>query len=494
MRRVLAMLTTVGLLAGVLTGTAAAQPAEAAHDPGHELIVLDFDTSIQEVAYDGDDFAYVRAGDDVIVFSLPTWRYERTITPGVLTLPMVVRDGVIVASSSDLVVEIDGVTGEVLATYDPSPLLGGSERVWDVVADDDQILGVTAAGLFRVDRNDGSIALVAAGATGDIYAELLLDETGGYAYVGNGEPGYPKKLDWTDPTLPVVGAYAGSVSWENAGSFSSAMALSSDGAELYGGGGETIDTETMTLVDTLDVGPAGGGTDERSIWYRPWAEQIQLVDRDSREITRVDSVCRLYGSVDQGELEVGGNRMVVWLASDHQLCIEPVDGSGAAPGSLRLRAGSSFAGVSPVDVYFLVWSDVSGRLVYESPAPQDTLEIQVPAGGYLVLVIDEIRPEHYPFFSAWHDGSPILSKGDLDPLVVPPSLDVPERDILLDPVFSDLWDGSPTFRGAIIWLRDTGITRGCSEIDFCGRDYVTRGQMAAFIDRALGLPTGPPTP
>jgi hypothetical protein len=40
----------------------------------------------------------------------------------------------------------------------------------------------------------------------------------------------------------------------------------------------------------------------------------------------------------------------------------------------------------------------------------------------------------------------------------------------------------------IIWLYESGITKGCTATRFCPLNTVTRGQMAAFLDRALGLP------
>ena len=46
------------------------------------------------------------------------------------------------------------------------------------------------------------------------------------------------------------------------------------------------------------------------------------------------------------------------------------------------------------------------------------------------------------------------------------------------------------FEADIDWLAASGITRGCNPPDndrFCPTDYVTRGQMAAFLVRALGL-------
>ena len=57
-----------------------------------------------------------------------------------------------------------------------------------------------------------------------------------------------------------------------------------------------------------------------------------------------------------------------------------------------------------------------------------------------------------------------------------------------DAIFVDL-DGS-VFEGDIEWLALSGITKGCNppvNNMFCPNDYVTRGQMAAFLVRALHL-------
>ncbi len=51
--------------------------------------------------------------------------------------------------------------------------------------------------------------------------------------------------------------------------------------------------------------------------------------------------------------------------------------------------------------------------------------------------------------------------------------------------FSDT--AGSVFLGDIIWLADNGITKGCGPTTFCPDDNVTRGQMAAFLVRALGL-------
>jgi hypothetical protein len=58
--------------------------------------------------------------------------------------------------------------------------------------------------------------------------------------------------------------------------------------------------------------------------------------------------------------------------------------------------------------------------------------------------------------------------------------------------FIDVPDGS-LFHDDIEWLADAGITKGCNpptNDHYCPQDSVTRGQMAAFLVRALDLPAG----
>lgn len=54
--------------------------------------------------------------------------------------------------------------------------------------------------------------------------------------------------------------------------------------------------------------------------------------------------------------------------------------------------------------------------------------------------------------------------------------------------FRDVAAGSP-FEMDIAWLYHAGITRGCGVDLFCPKEPLTRGEMAAFLSRALGLPS-----
>ena len=51
--------------------------------------------------------------------------------------------------------------------------------------------------------------------------------------------------------------------------------------------------------------------------------------------------------------------------------------------------------------------------------------------------------------------------------------------------FLDMWDS--VFLDDITWMQMSGITQGCGNYRYCTDDSVTRGQMAAFLVRALGL-------
>jgi hypothetical protein len=59
-----------------------------------------------------------------------------------------------------------------------------------------------------------------------------------------------------------------------------------------------------------------------------------------------------------------------------------------------------------------------------------------------------------------------------------------DLELVAGPANFDDMDGS-VFASDVEWLVQTGMTRGCSTTSFCPEDPVTRGQMAAFLHRAL---------
>ncbi len=60
-------------------------------------------------------------------------------------------------------------------------------------------------------------------------------------------------------------------------------------------------------------------------------------------------------------------------------------------------------------------------------------------------------------------------------------------DVSVSPRFDDV-AVTDLFAGEVLGLVESGITSGCTAASFCPRESVTRGQMAAFLVRALNLP------
>ncbi len=94
----------------------------------------------------------------------------------------------------------------------------------------------------------------------------------------------------------------------------------------------------------------------------------------------------------------------------------------------------------------------------------------------------------YDFFSEWYDATPLLRGSQATPIVVGSGQDVAGIDAELRWLYADMF--GHTFEADIYWLGNTGITKGCNPPEnylYCPDDTVTRGQMAAFLVRALGL-------
>ena len=90
-------------------------------------------------------------------------------------------------------------------------------------------------------------------------------------------------------------------------------------------------------------------------------------------------------------------------------------------------------------------------------------------------ILSEFTPGAYPVTSELSAGAALPPAGP-EP---PPSSgfwDVPDED---------------TYAGDVAWLAASGVTKGCNppwNDQFCPDQPVTRGQMAAFLVRALGYP------
>ncbi len=92
----------------------------------------------------------------------------------------------------------------------------------------------------------------------------------------------------------------------------------------------------------------------------------------------------------------------------------------------------------------------------------------------------------WDYFPEWYEDAPHLRPDLASGISVEPG-DQVTLEIYLEPLFADMF-GS-VFIDDIVWLRGIGGTFGCGDGSrFCTDDPVTRGEMAAFLSRVLGLP------
>lgn len=119
----------------------------------------------------------------------------------------------------------------------------------------------------------------------------------------------------------------------------------------------------------------------------------------------------------------------------------------------------------------LGWDSVTGLALIKEP-PGATIRFEGVDGGEAVTIEmrgDDLRTT-FDLRSPWVEA--VIAPYDF-------------RDV-----------GSSVHREAITYISDLGITRGCNppaNDRFCPEELVTRGQMAAFLVRALALPQGEPS-
>jgi hypothetical protein len=85
--------------------------------------------------------------------------------------------------------------------------------------------------------------------------------------------------------------------------------------------------------------------------------------------------------------------------------------------------------------------------------------------------------------------SPVLSRRALAAAVLVTVLIALPVGVLASHQFADVPDSNP-FHTDIDALADSGVTTGCGGSNFCPKDYVTREQMAAFMNRLGALQAG----
>jgi len=108
----------------------------------------------------------------------------------------------------------------------------------------------------------------------------------------------------------------------------------------------------------------------------------------------------------------------------------------------------------------------------------------MPEGWYYVLMYNGNDDGYIDFFPQWYPDTP-LYQVDTSNLIHVYDGEVPDISGVLQLGFIDMWDS--VFLNDITWMQMSGITKGCGDYKYCTNTPVTRGQMAAFLVRALGL-------
>ncbi len=164
-----------------------------------------------------------------------------------------------------------------------------------------------------------------------------------------------------------------------------------------------------------------------------------------------------------------------------------VEGTVNYPTGMALPAGTSLMASLYDDDWDLLGTTTAGLDYTYSFAP-------VNPGSYRVVFSAVDDGSASGFFPEIHSGKPVLQSDTANAVVVTAGKAASTGEAILRPFYLDMF--SSVFAGDIYWLGNSGITKGCNPPDntlFCGSSGVTRGQMAAFLNRAFQLPayTGP---
>ena len=471
---------------------------------GERVADVVFDT-VRSVAY-----ASLPNSRRIVVFD-PSWNIVDEIPTGAGANP----EGLDLLSGGDTLVAAIHGTGEVAEIdlesrtitrrIDLAELLG-DDRTYDVREIDPRILLVTAApgssGLAHVVRVDLDDVDEAARVASDRFIRarprIWANRGAGFALVGEGfSPPSLYRLDTTDPAAPLVDEdHHGDISGPTN------AALHPDNSVLLTRTGQVIGTHDLEVIADLPNGHPAITADGATFYLADTDAAtglVHVIDADTLTTTRsFTTSCATYpefGDFNEGKLDPDERHLV--LLGDQGICLEPTDGSGRLITTLEVSAQGA-SGRFPLDTKVAI-VDQDGEIVHEIEEARRTHRITLREGEYWVLSYHAVGNSRidafswwvdWPHFATWHDGSPLLSRGPIAPLVV----EGPTRiTITASPLFYDLRDSSDALFEAIVWMQATGITQGCDLVHFCPGLSVTRGEMAAFFNRAFALPNAGPT-
>ncbi len=149
------------------------------------------------------------------------------------------------------------------------------------------------------------------------------------------------------------------------------------------------------------------------------------------------------------------------------------------------------SGVSVVDFEYTVANDTDddGISIEQDAIIGNGATIRRRGAGWDAIL------DHPPLAAEVHHAvtkpviiDPVITNSVItNPVITNPVITNPVVELEPEQIFSDI--SHTLFVEHIYWLAAQGITTGCGPTTFCPDEFVTRGQMAAFLNRALRLPS-----
>ncbi len=115
----------------------------------------------------------------------------------------------------------------------------------------------------------------------------------------------------------------------------------------------------------------------------------------------------------------------------------------------------------------------------------DGATLELPPGEYHLIVYASDGTALADFFPHWYPGGGLFETDKAASVEVRPHDVIDLEFDVGQALFVDMFES--TFADDIAWMYSTGITTGCGNDRYCPDAPVRRGQMAAFLVRALGL-------
>ncbi|MEA2000550.1 MAG: S-layer homology domain-containing protein [Actinomycetota bacterium] len=342
----------------------------------------------------------------------------------------------------------------------------GDRRTWDVIE--------TSPGVVLVSANPGSngLAWIVRYNFDTAAAERVADDTiiragprfaidnGNYVYVGAGfSPNSLYRLDLSTPLFDIVaeddhGSVGGTQS----------LAVSPDGSFVVIGSGQKLDASTLTQIGDFEPGvPLFDDSGARL--YSLYEDRIQgrlLVSVSDSATTQL---------IEQWEPDCG---------SAQDLRATPAFTKGFGSSVLLATTEDSLCLIHTTTVRERPLPD-GGRFFDDDASVHETSIEAIAAEGIT-------RGCNPPYQTGYCPNDPVTREQMAAFLVRALGLtDTGGGNSFID-------DDGSIFEGDIARLAAAGITRGCNpptNTMFCPQDVVTRGQMAAFLVRALGYPRSP---